>query len=435
MHSPPGTESRARIRTVLAWACALLAALWLPAPRAEPAVTLVFKHAKLFGDPAAFARLIGEFERANPGIRVVQQALPSSSDAQHQFYAINLQARSRAFDVLALDVIWVAEFARAGWLRDLSGLLPPDAHAAFFRGPMQAVTYEGRVYAIPWFIDAGLLYYRKDLLAREGFPPPETWEQLVHIAQSVAAKERPAHRRRFYGFVWQGKQYEGLVCNALEYFWSNGGGVLRDGQVELDRPQNVQALGFMRDLVAEYHVTPDFVTTDTEEPSRRIFGSGRAVFLRNWPYAWSLFERPGSPVRGKVGVAVLPHFPGHASAAALGGWQLGVNAFSRHPRAAERLVAFLTSPAAQRALALAYGLNPTRRALYRDPALLEAQPFLGRLEAVFEHARPRPVTPYYIMISQVLQSELSAALAGMRSPQAALEQAQRQVEAILARGG
>lgn len=415
---------------ILLLCCALLIACDRPAPVSpSSAVNVVFKHSKLFGDSSAFDRLISEFELGNPGIRVERQTLPSSSDAQHQFYAINFQARSSAFDVLAVDVIWVAEFARSKWLRDLSHLLPSGEFTAFFSGPTRAVTYEGKIFAIPWFIDAGLLYYRKDLLQQYGFSPPETWDQLVHIARTIVGKET-----KLYGFVWQGKQYEGLICNALEYIWSNGGDVLHERRVVLDSASNRKALEFMRDLVVSHRVTPDFVTTDTEETSRRVFGSGRAVFLRNWPYAWNLFQQEGSMVKNKVGVALLPHFPGHRSVSTLGGWQLGINRNSLHPEAAEKLVKFLTSPRAQRALSLAYGFHPTRKSLYRETELLQAQPLLGQLHDIFEQARPRPVTPFYIMISQVLQSEFSAVIAGVKPADMALQSAQTRVEKILAHG-
>ena len=410
---------------------ALLAVLlfWMPActeKSADGAVTLVFKHGKLFGDPAPFERLLARFEQENPGVRVKDEILPSSSDEQHQFYAINLQARSSDFDVFALDVIWVAEFAQAGWLRDITPLLPMTERKDFFPGPIAAVTREDRIYALPWFIDAGLLYYRKDLLAKYRLAPPRSWDELVHDASVVMARE-PG----LYGFVWQGKQYEGLVCNALEYLWSNGGGVIRNGRVTLDSVANRHALAFMRDLITRYRVSPPFVTTLTEEPSREIFGQGKAVFLRNWPYAWRLFEAPGSAVRGKVGISVLPHFAGGSSAATLGGWQLGINRYSRHAAQAEQLVRFLGSAAAQMDLALAYGFSPPRRSLYHDRGLKAAAPFLVSLEPVFEKARPRPVSPFYVPMSQVLQSEFSAAVSGIKTPSAALAAAQQQLQALV----
>lgn len=389
-------------------------------------VTIVFKHGKLAGDPAQFRKLLDGFERENPGIRVKDETLPASTDEQHQFYAINLEGKGAEFDVLALDVIWVPEFARAGWLRDLSGLLAGGERNAFFPGPIDAVTYDGRVFAVPWYIDAGVLYYRSDLLAKYGRDVPKTWGELVRTAQEITSRE-PG----LYGFIWQGKQYEGLVCNVLEFVWSNGGEVIRDGKPVISSPQNAESLRFMRDLIARHHVSPALVTTVIEEPTRHLFGSGKALFMRNWPYAVNIFNREDSAVKGRVGVAPLPSFPGHESASALGGWQLGVNRYSNHPEAAEKLVRFLTSSAAQKTLALTVGYKPARKALYNDPELLREQPFTAPLYQIFMKTRPRPVTPYYPMITQIMQPEFSAAISGIKTPKDALGSAQKQIEYVL----
>lgn len=388
--------------------------------------TIVFKHGKIAGNPAKFRLLLDRFEHENPGIKVRDETLPASTDEQHQYYVINLEGGSADFDVLSMDVIWVPEFARAGWLSDLSDLLGPGEENAFFPGPMQAVTMSGRIYAIPWYIDAGVLYYRKDLLQKYDLSVPLTWEELVATAQEIIRRE-PG----LYGFIWQGKQYEGLVCNALEYIWSNGGDVLEEGRPVLNTARNAEAVRFMRDLIVKHRITPALVTTAIEEPTRHLFGSGRALFMRNWPYAWSIFEKEGSAVRGRTGVAPLPSFPGNRSASTLGGWQLGVNSFTKHPDAAKKLVRFLASPAAQKTLALSVGYKPTRKALYKDPDLLRQQPFMASLYGIFQQARPRPVTPYYMMISQVLQPEFSAVLAGIKSPEDALASAQNQVRHML----
>lgn len=388
--------------------------------------TIVFKHGKIAGSPKQFEDILRRFEREHPGIVVKDEVLPSSTDEQHQFYVINLEGGSADFDVFSMDVIWVPEFSRAGWLRDLSGLLDKYERSRFFPGPMEAVTLNGSVYAIPWYIDAGVLYYRKDLLKKYGLSPPKTWPELVESARAVTGQE-PG----LYGYIWQGKQYEGLVCNVLEFFWSNGGDVLRKETPVIDSPENGAALSFMRDLIVEYEVTPPLVTTAVEEPTRHIFGNGRAVFLRNWPYAWNIFQQQGSRVRGKVGMTTLPAFPGHEPASTLGGWQLGVNRFSRHPEAAESLVRFLTSPEIQKQLALTVGYRPARKALYRDPELLRAQPHMRTLHDVFMTARPRPVTPFYMMITQVLQPEFSAVISGIKTSEKALESAQEQITHIL----
>ena len=429
-----GMKSRERTR----WACAgkgrawallavslLLVSCSAPGP-SHYSPRLVFKSGKILGSPEALRRLLDQFEKENPGIRVVEETLPSSSDEQHQFYVTSLEGRTREFDVFSLDVIWVPEFARAGWLRDLSHLLPDGEREAFFPGPLEAVRFRDAFYALPWYIDAGILYYRGDLLEKHGFHPPRTWPDLVRTAQAILAKERD-----LYGFLWQGKQYEGLVCNALEYFRSRGGKVLEKGNVVVDSPENLGALSFMRDLIAKYRISPPLVTSAEEETTRNIFGNGRALFMRNWPYAWRLLQKEGSPVRGRVGLCSLPSFPGGESSPTLGGWQLGVNRYSRHPREAEKLLGFLVSSASQKFLALSVGYQPARKSLYQDRELSQAQPLLPRLYEAFLQARPRPVTPYYMMMTQVLQPELSAALSGIKPPQEALRSARRQMGHIL----
>lgn len=397
-----------------------------PPPGEKQKITIVFKHGKVFGDPEPVKRLIEEFEEQNPDIRVKDETLPSATDEQHQFYAINLEGKSSDFDVFGMDVIWVQEFARAGWLRDLSHILPQERREDFFQGPIESATYQNRIYAIPWYIDAGVLYYRKDLLEKYGFSPPKSWYELVRIASEITRKE-PG----LYGFIWQGKQYEGLVCDVLEYIWSNDGDIIIDDRVVIDSPENQQALTLMRDLIYRYRVTPEFVTTAVEDSTRHIFSRGRAVFMRNWPYAWNLFERDDSPIKGKVGVSALPGFPGHRSASTLGGWQLGVNKYSKHPKEAERFISFFTSYEAQKTLSLTVGYRPTLRKLYDDEDLIRAQPFIASLYEVFERARPRPVTPFYMMISQVMQPEFSAVLSRIKEPEEALKTARKQIEFIL----
>jgi multiple sugar transport system substrate-binding protein len=395
----------------------------------EKTATLIFKHGKIAGNPEFFQKLLRKFEEENPGIKVKDETLPAATDEQHQFYVINLEGRSADFDVLSMDVIWVPEFARAGWLRDISHLLPKSEQDMFFPGPIQAVAFNDKVYAVPWYIDAGLLYYRRDLLVKYGMKPPLTWSELVKTAQYITGKEH-----RLYGFIWQGKQYEGLVCNVLEYLWSNGGDILRNGKVVADSPENINALWFMRNMIAEYGITPGLVTTAIEESTRHMFGNGKALFMRNWPYAWNIFQKEGSPVRGKIGVTTLPSFPGKPSASTLGGWQLGVNRHSAHPEAAEKLVRFLTSPEAQKAMALTIGYKPTRKSLYRDGDLIREQPFIAGLYNVFITARPRPVSPYYMMITQVMQPEFSAAISGIKTPEEALRSVQLHVQHIIEAG-
>lgn len=389
-----------------------------------PTAVLVFTHGKLSGDSRPLAALLSEFEAQHPGLKVREEVLPSSSDQQHQFYVMNLEGQSVPFDLLAIDIIWAQEFARAGWIQALDHLLAPSEREEYFPVALHAATFEGRLYAIPWYLDAGVLYYRRDLLERYGFAPPRTWPDLVRIARAIMDGEQDPDLR---GFIWQGKQYEGLVCVALEFIRSNGSDLFAD-----DESRAGAALRFMRGLIEPEGVAPLLVATADEEATRHLFGAGRAIFMRNWPYAWSLLQQEGSRVRGKVGLAPLPSFPGYHSAPTLGGWMLAIPKRARHPGEAQALIRFLTSGEIQRQIALQIGYNPSRRTLYHDPALLNARPWLAMLDPMLAEAKPRPITPYYLMLSQIWQPELSAVLVGTKQASAALASVRRQLERTLA---
>jgi trehalose/maltose transport system substrate-binding protein len=393
-------------------------------------VTLVFKHAKILGPSDPMPGLLRDFERRHPGVTVRSEPLTWTSDEQHQFYVINLDGASPTFDVLMLDVIWVPEFAQAGWLLDLSPWVSREELAPHFPAAVEAATWGGRVWGVPWNMNVGVLYYRADLLAKYGLTPPTTWESLVEQAERIRAGERDP---RLDGVLWQGKQYEGLVCNVLEHFWGSGAELLAgDGRV-LPEPRRAEgALTFMRGLVTR-GVSPGWVTAGDEELTRRPFGDGRAVFLRSWPYALDLFEQPGSPVRGRVGMTALPgHAAGAQGAGATGGFHLAVNRGSRHAEAAVALVRYLASEPAERALTAAgVALYPTRMALYHDPEIVRSRPSMPRFHDLMLKARPRPVTPYYLMLSTTVQPEFSAALVGVKTPGLALAHARRRLEYML----
>ena len=375
-------------------------------------VTLVFKYARILGNADPLPELLRTFEAAHPGVRVKGEALPWTSDDQHQFYIINLEGRSPGFDLMMLDCIWVPEFARAGWLLDLTPHLQPGELAPFFPSAVASATYGERVWALPWNFNVGLLYYRTDLLAKYGLRPPETYEEMIDQVRRIRAGERDP---RLDGYVWQGKQYEGLVVNVLEAFWANGARVLgEDGAIFPEPERAADALRFLRSLI-ESGVSPAWTTAADEELSRRAFGDGHAIFLRNWPYAMDLFEGKDSAVRGKVAFAALPgRARGEPGAGSTGGAHLGVSRRSRHPDLALALARHLTSEAAQRAIALGAALSPTRQSLYRDPELMRGHPAMPRLQALALAGRPRPVTPYYLLLSSTLQPEFSAAIAGVK---------------------
>lgn len=408
----------------------MLAATACGGPRAgDGPITLVFKHAKILGPSDPLPRLLRQFEAQHPGIRVRSESIPWNSDEQHQFYVVNLEGGKPGFDVLMLDVIWTPEFARAGWLLDLTSLVPPAEQSPHFPVALESATVNGRLWAIPWLMNVGLLYYRKDLLDKYGLEPPVTYEELVAQVGRIASGERDP---RLNGFLWQGKQYEGMVVNVLEGFWANGTTVLGPSGAVFPEPDRAEeVLRFLRSLM-ESGVSPAWTTAAEEELTRRAFEERRAIFLRSWPYAMDLFEQPDSPVRGMVGIAPLPrHARGVAGVGSSGGANLGVYRGTPHPEAAVALARFLASEAAERAMVEGAALSPSRMALYHDPDVVRDHPHFPAIHALAMRARPRPVTPIYLMLSTMLQPEFSAALVGLKTPREALASARHQVEHLV----
>ncbi len=371
----------------------------------------------------AEVELLAEFEAAHPGIRVRQREMPASSDVQHQQFVTWLVAKDPSVDVYLIDVIWVAEFAAAGWIQSLDESLPAGRRAEFIPSVLHALTSRGRLFALPRFTENGLLYYRRDLVPE----PPAAWDALVALAKR---HQRPD----LAGFVFQGLQYEGLTVNFLEHLWARGGTLLDDrGRPAFHGEAGVAALSFLVDLIHRQRISPPGVTTYMERESLQEFLEGRALFHRNWAYAWGQVQREDSKVRDRAGVVALPGAGGHPGAGALGGWNLAVSRFTRHPREAWQLVDWLTSREAQRRKALGEGRIPTLASLYEDPDILRAHPQFAILRQALPQARPRPIDPYYPRVSGILQGYLSRALARAMGPREALTAAAAEVGRALPR--
>jgi multiple sugar transport system substrate-binding protein len=360
--------------------------------------------------PQLWDQAIADFEKQNPGVKVVKEIAPNSSTQFHDLLTQKLKNRDTRLDVFFMDVIWPGEFASAGWALPLDRFFSNAEQRKFLDAPIQANTYRGQIFGVPLFIDAGLLYYRKDLLEKYRMAPPRHWPELVEQAKSILAAERDPH---LVGYSGQFKQYEGLVCNMMEYILSNGG-ALWDEERQASAIQGErakQAVRFVRDhIIGE--ISQRGVLAYEEPESVALFAQGRAIFHRNWPYAWRVVNDPQqSRVIGKVGMMPLPAFPGGKGASTLGGWQIGISRFSKIPEVAWRFAAFLTSPEMQKRIALSSGRAPTRKALYEDPELLAKIPWLESLLETFKQAVPRPTTPVYVPLSNIMQRYFSAALA------------------------
>ncbi len=365
----------------------------------------------------AWGEVIRRFQARNPEIRIHYISGPWSTDERQNMY-IRSFLSGAPIELVYMDVIWTAKFAEAGWLMPLDEWYTPRMQEEFLPGAVEAGRYQGKSYRVPVRGDVGMLYYRKDLVPQ----PPRTWEEFERICRRHPRSPGQSC------IVFQGMQYEGLVCDFLEYLWGAGGEVIdAEGNVVLDSPQAREALRFMRRLIDEGWA-PKAVLTYQEQHSLSAFAEGKAIFMRNWPYAWTILNRPGSPLRGRVGIVPFIHKEGYESAGTLGGWGLGIAHGIEDPEAAWRFIAFATSLEAQRILHLRRGAVPARKALFADPEILRTSPHYKDLYAIVMRARPRPVHPDYPRISDTLQKHVSAVLVGVETPDEAVTVMARSIE-------
>jgi len=347
------------------------------------------------------------------GNTVTLVSTPDSTTERLALYQQLLAAGAADIDVFQIDVVWPGILANH--FIDLSKAAGKavDEH---FPAIIKNNTVGGKLVGIPWFTDAGVLYYRKDLLEKYGAKPPTTWEELTATAQKVQDGERKAGNDKMWGYVWQGRAYEGLTCDALEWVASFNGGTIVDpaGKVTINNPGAIAALKMAAGWVNT--ITPKGVLNYGEEEARGVFQSGNAVFMRNWPYAWNLANGADSPIKDKVGVVALPKGGANGRhAATLGGWQLAVSKYSKNQAQAADLVMYLTSAAEQKRRAIEASYNPTIASLYKDKDVLAAVPFFGSLYETFVNAVPRPSTPTgtkYNQVSSEFWNTTSAVLSG-----------------------
>jgi multiple sugar transport system substrate-binding protein len=374
------------------------------------------------------SQLVERFNKQNKGeFQVTYREMPADTGAYFDKLRTEFQAGGGDIDVIGADVIWPIQFAAQGWLQDLSDNFPESEQQKFLPAPINASIYEDGIYAVPWFTDAGLLYYRKDLLDT----PPKTWDELKEMAQTVSQEAGIPN-----GFVFQGSNYEGGVCNALEYIRTHGGDVLSNvtsGEVVIDSPEAAAGLETYRSMVAD-GVTPQAVANYTETESVPVFGDGEAVFLREWPGTYGDIAGGTYPKvkADQVGVAPIPVAPGNESFSTLGGWNMAINAATDMPDEAWSFVQFMTSEENLKFRAIQGGYIPGRSVLLNDPDVEEANPIVGLAkEILLDNATSRPVTEYYGDMSLEMAEQFNSTLKGDVSPQQAVNTLQESLSSIM----
>jgi len=392
--------------------------------------TISIASGSIGSDFSVLEEQLSVFERLNPDIKIDFLETPETDAGRYKRYVEWLKDENSGVDVYVTDVVWTTEFAKNGWLLPLNDYIKGTIDMNdFIDSTVKANTWKGAIVAFPWFIDAGVLYYRKDLLDKYGFSPPRTWEELKIISKKIVRNEIKEHPD-MVGFVFQADKYEGLVANYLEYVWSYGGDVITDGnRVILNSPQSVKGLTTYCDMLT---ISSKGITAFQEEDGRNYFQSGNSVFMRNWPYAYTLLNSDMSAVRGKFAVAPLPAGKeGYKSISAPGGWNLVISARSKHPKEAFRLIEFLTCKEQQCFKAIKLGQNPTRKSCYTDEDIIKVNSSISYLFDIVKLARPRPVQPEYNRISKIIQIEVHSALEGKVKPHTATLNMSRSIEKII----
>ena len=371
--------------------------------------------------------LVKQFNQEHRGVinlKVIRG--PLETEAMSDLAISSLLLGKAPFDVLLMDVTWLPKYAAAGWMVPLEDYFNDNDINELATGAREGNSYNDHLYRWPLTADMGLLYYRTDLMDQ----PPETPEDLILMSQSLQKNQKVD-----WGYVWQGRQYEGLSCVYLEMIDGFGGDWLQTStnQIGLNSTPGVEAAAWLQDLI-DQGVSPEAVTNYAESEALQSFKVGDSAFMRNWPYAWAELQKSDSAVKGNVGITTMVAEPGH-STATLGSWGLAVLQGSSHVEASIEAIRFLTSESAQKELFLKYGYTPTQQRVFDDPQLLQESPILAEFGKALKVAKPRPQTPLYAQISDVLQRQLSSILTREQTPQLGMDIADINTKQILISAG
>jgi multiple sugar transport system substrate-binding protein len=361
----------------------------------------------------AFGTVIDNFNKANPNANVKLLELPEDAVEQRRLQIQRLRAKSTECDVLGMDVIWTAEYAAQGWLKDVSDYISENGDN-FIKSTVDTTEFEGKNWAVPFNSNAGFIYYRTDQVNEA----PKDWESMY--------KEAADNN----GIVYQGFRYEGLTVNFLELVYSKGGSIVSDdGKKATANSQEVKdVLKFMADGIKN-GAAPKANTTYKEEESRRAFESGNATFMRNWPYAYALGK--DSKIADKFDIATFPGFAGQEGAGVLGGYNLGISAYSKNPEGSLAFIEFATKADQQKIQVTEASLPAVVASVYDDPEVKKAMPFAAELRTAIEQAQPRPVSPVYPQISEAVYNNVYDALQGNTSPDEAASKMNDEIQKAL----
>ncbi|MCD6257143.1 ABC transporter substrate-binding protein [Candidatus Aerophobetes bacterium] len=389
-----------------------------------------------FSDYKSLVPLMQKFEKET-GIRIEHIDYPAVALRDNLITVLATGAPT--YDVVLMDIVFIPEFAAAGFIIPLDGSKDPfiaytkDDLADYFPGCIDAVTYKGHLYAKDYSSDIGMLYYRKDLLSDAGLGgPPTTWDELISYAKKLTKDFNGDGVTDQWGYAFTAKEYEGCLCIFNELVAQAGGFLIdKQGNVTVNEPPAVKALQFMVDLRNKYKVVPPGVVNYTEKDIHTGFINGKFAMARNWPYMWGMCEAPDSPIRGKVGMSELPRLKQGGST--MGGWFFGIAAGSKRKRAAWELIKYLTSREASVYMCYKSADIPYRRSFFEDPRVKRDLSWVLPFKDGMKDAVPRPSIPEWGTIKKPLWTEIAKALIGQKTPKQALNDVAEEWKRILSK--
>jgi multiple sugar transport system substrate-binding protein len=356
----------------------------------------------VFPEPSgSFATAAANCSKASNGAYNIKiNLLSTASDQQRISLVRRLAAKDSAIDILAMDVDWTAEFATANWIRPWPQNLAQQVTTGDLAGPVATATWNNKLYAAPINSNTQLLWYRKDLVQQFG-GPPTTWDQMISDAIALAKQGKPHYIEE------QGAQYEGLTVWFNSLVNSAGGQIVTPNNDVVLGPAGQRAAAIMQRLGNSPAADPS-LNTNMEDQARLGFESGSAAFEINYPFVWPSAQKDVPNIAKVMGYAPFPTVtPGTPPHVTIGGYNLAVSSYSKHPNLAFQAIQCLVQRGNQKRDAIAGGLAPVLANLYDDPAMAKPYPFHALLKAQLQTYGIRPKTPAYSDVTLAIQKTLS----------------------------
>lgn len=380
--------------------------------------------------PDVMRKIADEYQKRNPNVKVEVEIGGATSEAQQQYLSTVLSSKDSVLDLILIDVIRPAQWAAQGWAEPLDSYLGADRAKllpAYLKAYADANQIGGKLMALPYFADAQFLYYRKDLLDKYKRSVPKTWDEMMDTAKAIMDGEKNPNLQ---GFSTAGATIEGTVCTYLVPLWGTGSDLTKGGKLNLDTPQARQPFQ-LYGRMKQAGVLPKNIAEIPTDRIRIDMQAGNLIFAMSWGYVWNRLENDAdSRVKGKIGVAELPHDQGGKSATCIGGWQVAVSAYSKSKQEAVKFARYLSSPEVSKQQAILASHLPVFPSVYKDPDVLKANPWFAEALPVVEGAKSRPVSHQYPQISDAIRGNMNAYLAGTKTTDSALADMKSRLQPI-----